>query len=234
MKIAFHAGHAAPGGLGQGAVGLMDESLEARRVISALTNLCNRNNIGYSNCTIYSAMSQNDVLRKVTINHNIAEADVNISVHLNSATNPAANGCEAIYYPGNSEMHDLGYEIVEKIHKYTNIAMRNRPVYAKDNLYVLRHIKGPVVLIECAFVSSALDAHLWNPEKIALAIFDAVCEHYDVKTGNKNPSEIPAEEASKVLYKVQTGAFAKKENAEKQLEKMKKAGFDGYIKEERK
>lgn len=234
MKIAFHAGHANPGGLGQGAVGIMNESAEARKVIAALKDICNYNNICYYNCTVYRAMNQNDVLKAVTLAHNNAEADVNISVHLNSASNPRANGCEAIYYPGNSEMHDLGYEIVEKIHKYTNIAMRNKPVYAKDNLYIMKNIKGPLVLIECAFVSSALDASLWDPEKVAFAIFEAVCEHYNVTLVNKEPTEIPSEEASKVLYKVQTGAFAKRENAEKQLEKMKKAGFDGYIKEERK
>lgn len=234
MKIAFHAGHAAPGGLGQGAVGIMNESEEARKVVNSLKYLCNQNNICYADCTVYRAMNQNDVLKSVTLAHNNVEADVNISVHLNSATNPAANGCEAIYYPGNIEMHDLGYEIVEKIHKHTNIAIRSKPVYAKDNLYVLKNIQGPVILVECAFVSSALDTHLWEPENVALAIFEAVCEHYNLKLENKNPTEIPAEGASKVLYKVQTGAFAKKENAEKQLEKMKKAGFEGYIKEERK
>ena len=36
-------------------------------------------------------------------------------------------------------------------------------------------------------------------------------------------------ESSSVLYRVQTGAYSKKENAESQLAKVKAAGFDGYM-----
>ena len=37
------------------------------------------------------------------------------------------------------------------------------------------------------------------------------------------------QEEKKVIYRIQVGAYANKNNAEKQLQKLKKAGFDGFI-----
>ena len=41
----------------------------------------------------------------------------------------------------------------------------------------------------------------------------------------------PEQPATDKLYRVQVGAFAKRENAEKMLQRLKDAGFDGYIRE---
>ena len=41
----------------------------------------------------------------------------------------------------------------------------------------------------------------------------------------------PAEPVPAVIYRVQVGAFANRENAEKMLQRLKDAGFEGYIRE---
>lgn len=46
----------------------------------------------------------------------------------------------------------------------------------------------------------------------------------------EQPAE-PTEPATDKLYRVQVGAFAVRENAEKMLQRLKDAGFDGYIRE---
>lgn len=46
----------------------------------------------------------------------------------------------------------------------------------------------------------------------------------------EQPAE-PTEPATDKLYRVQMGAFASRENAEKMLQRLKAAGFDGYIRE---
>lgn len=45
------------------------------------------------------------------------------------------------------------------------------------------------------------------------------------------PSPEPEQPATDKLYRVQVGAFAVRENAEKMLQRLKDAGFDGYIRE---
>lgn len=57
-----------------------------------------------------------------------------------------------------------------------------------------------------------------NLDKMAKAEADVIAAHYGVK------------KPANTLYRVQVGAYSKKENAEAMLAKLKKAGFDGYIK----
>lgn len=49
------------------------------------------------------------------------------------------------------------------------------------------------------------------------------------KNENNNAETNTTESTHEVLYKVQVGAFSVRENAEKMLEKVKKAGFDAFI-----
>lgn len=46
-----------------------------------------------------------------------------------------------------------------------------------------------------------------------------------------DPAPEPEQPATDKLYRVQVGAFANRENAEKMLQRLKDAGFDGYIRE---
>lgn len=48
-------------------------------------------------------------------------------------------------------------------------------------------------------------------------------------TSNSASTSTPTQSTSNTLYRVQTGAYSNKENAEKQLAKVKAAGFDTYM-----
>lgn len=70
--------------------------------------------------------------------------------------------------------------------------------------------------------------------------YDTVQDHVNaILTGDApeqpTPAEpvepAPAEPVPAVIYRVQVGAFANRENAEKMLQRLKDAGFDGYIRE---
>lgn len=70
--------------------------------------------------------------------------------------------------------------------------------------------------------------------------YDAVQNHVNaILTGGEPeqpaPAEpvepAPAEPVPAVIYRVQVGAFAVRENAEKMLQRLKDAGFEGYIRE---
>lgn len=70
--------------------------------------------------------------------------------------------------------------------------------------------------------------------------YDAVQNHVNaILTGGEPeqpaPAEpvepAPAEPVPAVIYRVQVGAFANRENAEKMLQRLKAAGFDGFIRQ---
>lgn len=64
--------------------------------------------------------------------------------------------------------------------------------------------------------------------------YDAVQDHVNaILTGDapEQPAPEPEQTAPDKLYRVQVGAFANRENAEKMLQRLKDAGFDGYIRE---
>jgi N-acetylmuramoyl-L-alanine amidase len=85
--------------------------------------------------------------------------------------------------------------------------------------------KAPTVYIEVDF-HDVPDVAKWiveHTEEIGEAICKGVCNHYGVT--------YKAKETGK-LYRVQVGAYSVKANAEAMLANLKKAGFEGYIKED--
>ena len=68
---------------------------------------------------------------------------------------------------------------------------------------------------------------------IGEAIARGICDYFGVTFQEKEqPKPVePEKPATDKLYRVQVGAFAVRENAEKMLKRLKDAGFDGFIRE---
>ena len=99
---------------------------------------------------------------------NKANADVFISIHLNSAENKAATGVEVLRYGTTSERTiELADNVQEKLVDATGF--RNRGVKIRNNLYVLKHTKMPAILVETGFIS--------NNEQCE-DLFSADCQFY--------------------------------------------------------
>lgn len=81
-------------------------------------------------------------------------------------------------------------------------------------------------LAECGFISNAGDVKIFNSKMDEIA--KGILKAFDIT---------PKEEAKKTestsdkIYRVQVGAYSKKENAEDMQKKLKAAGFDAIIKE---
>lgn len=72
-----------------------------------------------------------------------------------------------------------------------------------------------------------------NLAKLAKAEADIVASYYGVEapvTGENSGNDVAQGSTEKVLYRVQVGAYSVKANAEAMLAKLKRAGFDGFIK----
>ena len=105
----------------------------------------------------------------------------------------------------------------------------------KASYYEVRVPNAPSVYCECEFHDTAEGAK-WIVEHttaIGEAIAKGLCKYLGVKyVPAKQETPKPAEPAqSDTLYRVQVGAFAVRANAEKMLQRLKDAGFDGFIRE---
>ena len=109
-------------------------------------------------------------------------------------------------------------------------------IQVNDKLYEVRSPKAPTAYIECEFHDNPTSAK-WIVENTALmgeTIARGICDYFGVAFKEQEPEQ-PKPTTDKnggdKLYRVQIGAYAKRENAEKMLAKLKAAGFDGFIRE---
>lgn len=167
----IHAGHGISGGQGCGAVGILDESAEARKVKTELVKLLRQAGNTVYDCTYEGNASQNTILTNIVTSCNQHNADLDISIHLNSGRNDvtgdgSTGGVEVYGY--NAEVQDVCERICNAISDSLDI--RNRGFKINTELYVLRKTYAKALLIECCFVDDKDDASHWNPITCAEAI----------------------------------------------------------------
>lgn len=165
-KIVINAGHTRSG-KGVGAVGLLNESIETRKIAYELMKL-----LASTKHTIIPAVydvSSNNLKEAVELS-NSKNTDLFISIHLNaSGKNSGANGVEVYTWKG--KKNDYSVNICANIAK---LGFKNRGVKDGSHLYVIKNTKATALLVECCFVDSEKDKKLYNDEKIAKAIFNAI------------------------------------------------------------
>lgn len=234
MKINVHAGHNPAGKVACGAVGLINESTENRRVKDEV--IAQLQTLGHTvyDCTENNGSGQADVLKKIVAKCNAHKVDLDVSIHFNSgAGDPAGNskttGVEAYVYSTSSAAKPYAEKICQAI---ADLGFRNRGVKYSTGLYVLKHTVSPAVLVECCFVDDKDDAELYSYRDMASAIVRGITG----KTVQEPEETEPAGEGEetptgdkKVLYRVQVGAYSVKSNAEAMKKKLQAAGFDAFI-----
>ena len=108
-------------------------------------------------------------------------------------------------------------------------------IQVNPKLYEVRVPKAPTAYIECEFHDTVEGAR-WiveNAAAIGEAIAHGICDYFGLTFKEQEPPKPaePEQPAGQKLYRVQVGAFAKRENAERMLRRLKDAGFEGYIRE---
>ena len=106
-------------------------------------------------------------------------------------------------------------------------------IQVNQKLYEVRVPAAPTAYIECEF-HDTVEGAKWiveNAELIGETIAHGICDYFGISFKEKEQPK-PAEPATTdTLYRVQVGAFAVRENAEKMLARLKAAGFEGFIRE---
>ena len=102
-------------------------------------------------------------------------------------------------------------------------------VFEQRGWYEIKNTKAPCAYVECEFhdVPETAKWIVEHTKEIGDAIAKGICNFYGVAFVPETP---PEAEEPKVLYRVQCGAFSKKENAEALVARLKAAGFDAIVK----
>ena len=118
LSFAVKAGHGVSGGQGCGAIGILDESKEARNVKNKLIDILRKRGDIVYDCTFESSASQNTILNKIIEKCNQHKVDYDISIHLNSGRSDSigdgkTGGVEVWGYDSAAE--DIGLKICNEI-----------------------------------------------------------------------------------------------------------------------
>lgn len=147
---------------------------------------------------------------------NKKDYDYFISFHRNSFVGKAEGVETYVYTTKTPQAFKLATLINDGI---SSIGFKNRGVKT-GNFKVLRDTKAKAILIEVGFISSDKDNKLFDSKynEIVEVITKAILKVLNIDFKKENE-----------FYRVITGSFKNKENAEKRVNELKKVGFDSFI-----
>lgn len=157
-------------------------------------------------------------------------ADAHIPIHTNACNGNVA-GFRGFYHNTSSEGYPLVKAIMDAVAPIT--PGKSDGVSSYPSLYEVKSSNAPCAYLELGFHDNKEEAlYIINHTvELAEAICKGICKHYGVKY--VAPTATTAPTTTGKLYRVQVGAYSQYENAKKQLEKIKAAGFtDAFIKED--
>ena len=165
MRLVVNAGHTKLG-VGTGAVGLLTESVETRKIAYELMKQLTDTNIEVIPAVFDK--STNNLKQAVNLS-NDNFADMFISIHLNAG---GGHGTEIYTWKGVRK--PIAVKILDNM---LALGFTNRGVKDGSGLYVIKNTKCEALLIEVCFVDSEEDNRLFKQvgyEKIATTIANAI------------------------------------------------------------
>ncbi|MCI8515307.1 MAG: N-acetylmuramoyl-L-alanine amidase [Hungatella sp.] len=185
--VVIDSGH---GGIDPGKVGI-DGSLEkdinlqiARRLktyleASDVTVVMTRD----SDCGMYKDGDKNkksaDMKNRCSLINNAAP-DLTVSIHQNSYHEESIKGGQVFYYKNSDEGRELA-EILQKRFDFVLGDGNTRAAKANSNYYLLLHVRSPIVIVECGFLSNSGEAaKLGSPDyqdRLAWTIHMGIMEY---------------------------------------------------------
>ena len=167
---------------------------------------------------------ENDTLSEEIRECNKFSPDLAVDIHNNAG---GGDGAEVFHHYGGGTGKTLATNILDEITKVgqnSRGAKTRKNTAGKDYYGFIREVTAPAVIVECAFVDNATDLDIIATEGKRKSMGQAIAKGI-LKT-------LGVEIQRDRLYRVQVGAYSDKSNAEAMLQKLKSAGFTGYIKQE--
>ena len=142
--------------------------------------------------------------------------DLVAELHLNASVLHNGRGCEVLYYS------DAGKMVAQRIQDKLSTVFKNRGIQRRTGLYMLKSTKPTAVMIESFFCDNSADCELAEKADVALLIAEGI-------HGGDIAAAPDEERPTGILYRVQTGAFAVKANAQRLLDELEDKGYDAFI-----
>lgn len=118
-----------------------------------------------------------------------ADCEAFISIHLNSFPQAKYYGAQTFYMKDDQISQELANVIQEEL-KHVLDKNNNRQPTARDDVYLLKEMTVPTVLVEGGFLSNALEEKLLtteeHQEKIAWAIYVGIMKYFSTVNGDYN------------------------------------------------
>ena len=191
--VVVDAGHGAPDGGAVGVNGTVEkdvnlaisqrlrEVLEARGVRVVMTR-DGDNGLWTENDKTIRQMKVTDMHKRRDIMEN-SDADLFLSIHLNSFADSRVNGLHIFYSKNHGEIEELAESIQDKIAGVTG-AETHAVKTADESLFLMKNPPIPAILVECGFISNPDEEAKLNDEeyqaKIAWAVANSVADYYEI------------------------------------------------------
>ncbi len=115
---------------------------------------------------------------------NDADPALTVSIHQNSYHEEPIHGGQVFYYKKSRQGQQLA-EIIQKRFDYVQGESNTRVAKANDNYYLLLHVRSPIVIVECGFLSNSTDAANLNSEnyqdRLAWTIHMGIMEYLNTQ-----------------------------------------------------
>lgn len=153
------------------------------------------------------------------------KADFYLSIHHNAGINGGSGGgiVAYVYKKASAEAIEWQKALYNALIEATGLKGNRSNPLPKANLHEVRETKMPAVLLELGFMDSKTDVPIILTEEYADKCAGAIVKVL-VERGKltKKPAETK-------LWRVQVGAYSKRENAEKVAKALKNDGYDAII-----
>ena len=168
-------------------------------------------------------------LSKRTKAANNFKADFYLSIHHNAGIKGGEGGGIVAYVYTNAKAASIEWQkaLYKALIDATWLKGNRSNPTPKANLHEVRETNMPAVLLELGFMDSSTDVPIILTDDYANRCAEAIVK---VLAERGKLTKKPTEPAKR--YRVQTGYFSSKENAEKHAAELKALGFDAIIKEE--
>ena len=222
-KVFIGVGH---GGSDSGAVGkngLLEKSLNLS-IARACAQALRRSGVTVQ---LSRAADEDDPVSQEVAECNSFAPDLAVDIHNNAG---GGDGSEAYHSRAGGTGKQLAVNILDQL---AALGQRSRGAKTRltasgaDYYAFIRETKAPAVIVECAFVDTR-DIELIDTEAERIAAGEAIARGILQTLGVAyKPEKTPTE--PRKLYRVQVGAYADKANAEAQVGRLARAGFEAII-----
>ena len=128
-------------------------------------------------------LSQMDIKHKIitgSLQHKVEkskECNLGISIHCDWNENPNTKGLHTIHYPGSKYGKEFAKYISNNPILIENLSVARRP-HSRNDLYILKNTKFPIVLLESGFLSNTEQEKKLNTpviqKRIAFALANSI------------------------------------------------------------